>query len=54
MAAYNDGRGIYASHLLEHLYLEDGRTSMTECFCVLQHGGFLRVVVPDLRVVVDE
>lgn len=45
---------IYASHLLEHLYLEDGRSLMTECFRVLQHGGVLRVVVPDLRAIVDE
>jgi len=45
---------IYASHLLEHLYMEDGQNLMTECFRVLQPGGVLRVVVPDLRAIVDE
>ncbi|HKW61455.1 MAG TPA: methyltransferase domain-containing protein [Candidatus Acidoferrum sp.] len=45
---------IYTSHLLEHLYLEDGQNLMTECFRVLQPGGVLRVVVPDLRAIVDE
>lgn len=45
---------VYASHLLEHLYHEDGRKLMAECFRVLQPGGVLRVVVPDLRAIVDE
>ena len=45
---------IYASHVLEHLYLEDGQNLMTECFRVLQPGGVLRVVVPDLRAIVEE
>jgi len=39
---------IYASHLLEHLYLEEAKRLMKECFRVLQPGGILRMVVPDM------
>lgn len=45
---------IYASHVLEHLYPEDGQRLMSESFRVLQPGGVLRVVVPDLHAIVDE
>ena len=43
---------IYASHLLEHLYLEEAKSLLKECFRVLQPGGILRMVVPDLRAIV--
>ncbi len=39
---------IYSSHLLEHLYFEQGKTLVRECFRVLASKGILRVVVPDL------
>ena len=45
---------IYASHLLEHLYLEEAKRLLKECFRVLQPGGVLRMVVPDLQAVVLE
>lgn len=45
---------IYASHLLEHLYLEDAKRLLKECYRVLQPGGILRVVVPDLQAIVLE
>jgi len=45
---------IYASHVLEHLYREEGQRLMAETFRVLQAGGVLRVVVPDLRAIVEE
>lgn len=45
---------IYASRLLEHLYLEDGQRLLKECFRVLYSGGVLRMVVPDLRAIVLE
>jgi predicted SAM-dependent methyltransferase len=45
---------VYASHVLEHLYLEEGRQLIRESFRVLSAGGVLRVVVPDLRVFVEE
>lgn len=50
----NSLSAIYASHLLEHLYLEEAKRLLRECFRVLLPGGFLRVVVPDLRAVVLE
>lgn len=40
---------IYASHLLEHLYLNEARQLLQECFRTLRPGGVLRMVVPDLR-----
>ena len=45
---------VYASHVLEHLYVEDSQNLMRECFRVLQPGGVLRVVVPDLHTIVEE
>jgi len=45
---------IYSSHLLEHLYFEEARALIQECFRVLTAGGVLRVVVPDLRAIVRE
>jgi SAM-dependent methyltransferase len=44
---------IYASHLLEHLTREEGARFLRECHRVLEPGGILRVVVPDLRAIVD-
>ncbi len=41
---------VYASHLLEHLYLNQGRRLLAECFRVLRPGGVVRIVVPDLHV----
>jgi predicted SAM-dependent methyltransferase len=45
---------IYASHFLEHLHFEEARHLLRECFRVLQPGGFLRLVVPDLQLLVRE
>jgi predicted SAM-dependent methyltransferase len=45
---------VYASHLLEHLYLDDALKLLRECFRVLRPGGTLRLVVPDLRAIVRE
>lgn len=43
---------IYTSHTLEHFSREDGRRFLEECYRVLRRGGILRVVVPDLQLVV--
>jgi SAM-dependent methyltransferase len=43
---------IYASHLLEHLYLEEAKHFLKECYRVLEPGGILRMVVPDLEAIV--
>ena len=40
---------VYHSHLLEHLSREQGRHLLKECLRVLEPGGVLRVVVPDLE-----
>jgi ubiquinone/menaquinone biosynthesis C-methylase UbiE len=40
---------IYASHVLEHLYLIDAQKLLLECNRVLRPGGLIRLVVPDLR-----
>ncbi len=42
-------RYVYTSHLLEHLYPDEGARLLGECFRVLQPGGLIRVVVPDLE-----
>ena len=46
--------GIYASHILEHLYLDEAKQLLQECFRVLRPNGVLRVVVPDLRAIALE
>jgi hypothetical protein len=38
---------IYSSHTLEHLYFEDARTVLKECFRLLRAGGVLRLALPD-------
>lgn len=43
-------RGVYASHVLEHLCLDDCRTALKETMRILDEGGTFRLVVPDLRV----
>jgi SAM-dependent methyltransferase len=45
---------IYASHVLEHLYVEDAERLLRECQRVLRPGGYLRLVLPDLRSMVAE
>ena len=41
--------GIYASHVLEHLSLQDFTVALHHTFEMLQPGGVFRVIVPDLR-----
>jgi predicted SAM-dependent methyltransferase len=43
---------VYASHVLEHLYREEGQQLIRESFRVLTGGGILRVIVPDLQAMV--
>jgi ubiquinone/menaquinone biosynthesis C-methylase UbiE len=45
---------VYASHVLEHMYFEEGRRLLRESFRVLSSGGLLRIVVPDLHAIVRE
>lgn len=50
----NSAEAVYASHLLEHLYLDEEEFLLRECFRVLCPGGTLRVVVPDLKAIIEE
>jgi predicted SAM-dependent methyltransferase len=42
---------VYHSHVLEHLNQAGGQRLLRECHRVLQPGGILRVVVPDLETI---
>jgi predicted SAM-dependent methyltransferase len=42
--------GIYASHVLEHLSLEDFRAALNNTYRLLRPGGLFRLVVPDLEI----
>ena len=44
---------VYSSHCLEHLTLAEERHVLSECLRVLQPGGVLRLVVPDLSRLVE-
>lgn len=41
--------GIYCSHILEHLSLEDFRTALKNTYSILKSGGCFRLVLPDLE-----
>jgi ubiquinone/menaquinone biosynthesis C-methylase UbiE len=45
----NSISAVYASHVLEHLYLVDAQRLLSECKRVLKPGGVIRLVVPDLH-----
>ena len=52
--ADNDVDFIYSSHTLEHLTRQEGHLFIQECFRVLKPGGIVRIVVPDLSVIVAQ
>ena len=64
VVVHNVGRGlpfssdsltaIYSSHMLEHLHHRQAEQLLDECHRVLEPGGILRIVVPDLRALVRE
>ena len=41
--------GVYCSHILEHLALEECRAALRNTFRILRPGGLFRFVVPDLE-----
>jgi SAM-dependent methyltransferase len=45
----NSCRGIFCSHVLEHLALEDVNTALKNVFGHLRPGGTFRLVLPDLE-----
>ena len=42
-------RGVYASHVLEHLALDEFHQALRNTRRILQEGGIFRLVVPDLE-----
>lgn len=42
-------RGVYSSHVLEHLSLEDFRIALRKTLEIMQPGATFRLVVPDLE-----
>jgi len=46
-------RLLYSSHLLEHLSLADLRSALRNSRRVLASGGMFRIVMPDLRPIVE-
>ncbi len=47
--ADGSARGVYASHVLEHLSLEDFHVALANTFRVLAPGGVFRLIMPDLQ-----
>lgn len=45
---------IYSSHTLEHLSKTEGLNFLRECYRVLKPNGIIRIVVPDLKAIVDK
>lgn len=45
--------GVYCSHVLEHLALDEFRTALLNTHKVLKPGGFFRLVMPDLELLID-
>ena len=43
-------RGVYCSHVLEHLSLADFDKAIAETFRILEPDGIFRLVVPDLEI----
>lgn len=41
--------GVYCSHILEHLSLEDFRRALKNSYKILKSGGCFRLVIPDLE-----
>lgn len=50
----NSAEVIYSSHMLEHLDRTEARQFLREAYRVLCPGGILRLVVPDLRQMVED
>lgn len=44
---------IYSSNTLEHFSKQDGANLLRECFRVLMPSGIIRIVVPDLKPIVQ-
>mgnify|MGYP001347826140 FL=1 len=45
----NSVKAIYASHVIEHIFEENVNFLFTDCFRLLETGGVLRIVCPDIN-----
>lgn len=45
--------GVYCSHVLEHLSLQDLRTALRNTLRILKPGGMFRLVMPDLETMIN-
>jgi Methyltransferase domain len=52
--AYETCNGVYCSHVLEHLALNDCRKAIAETFKLLKKGGIFRCVLPDLETYISD
>lgn len=52
--ADNSVNVVYSSHTLEHLSRTEGQIFLKECYRILKPNGIIRIVVPDLKAIVDE
>ena len=50
----NAAKYIYHSHLLEHFNRSDATHFLKECYRVLEKGGIMRIVVPDMQNIAHE
>lgn len=50
----NSADGVYCSHVLEHMSLEDFRKAIANSYKMLKPGGKFRLIMPDLKVLVDD
>lgn len=47
----NSVSAIYSCHVFEHLNISDGLKLMKECYRILQKEGVVRIIVPDLDLI---
>ena len=45
---------VFCSHVLEHLALADFYRALENTYRVMKHGGVFRVIVPDLRMDIED
>jgi len=50
----NSMKGIYCSHILEHLSLEDCKNALKETYRILKVDGVFRLVTPDLNFLIQQ
>jgi len=50
----NSCKGVYCSHILEHLSLNDFRMALKNTHRILQPGGVFRLVLPDLEYYINQ